>query len=323
MMKNEKIAMFYRKHGKAYADSILITYKNFKYRLWMKWQASNKFGFANPNKRFVFDFKYGLTKLEHRIRSCKYKALLSFIISLILIGIIVFCLKPVDESVLEPKVKEFIENHTHQKDYNISNWKPKPKSDFEKNKALFYSTAFEWIKEAECGSIKPPCCHFNPKDPGHFTCLGISLKHNQDLISEIITSSFNDFTAVSVVTTGEAKWRYTFTSVPAVKLIQERYYEVYYKKFMNCPFNVTLQLMDSEILSGRAVKLFQKSQGIKADGIWGKQTETTCKNNPDMEAFKQTRIKRLKSLGICKYFCNGWFKRLDNLEEFINANTRP
>ena len=196
-------------------------------------------------------------------------------------------------------------------------WKPKRLPTETRNTYLFNTTGFDWIKKAECGPLKPPCCKEDPKDPGGYTCMGISIKSNQDLISRIIHDSFNKFTRVSIPSMTEVKYRYQFNSVPAVELIRERYYDKYFSIFKACPFKVAIQLMDSQILSGQAVRLFQRSQRIKEDNLWGPKTEAKCKANPDMKWFEVTRWKRLKKLKNCKYHCKGWFKRLQNLQTFI------
>ena len=179
---------------------------------------------------------------------------------------------------------------------------------------------YKWIEKAECGPFKPPCCHEDKKDSGGFTCIGIAIRSNADIMSKIITNSYQKCSSQAVPTLkGPQKYRVGCKSHhPAKKEIKSVYYERYYKKFEKCPFKVALQLTDSQILSGQGVRLFQRSHGLVEDGIWGPKSQKACSCCPDMKAFNAERKKRFLKLKNCKYHCKGWFKRLDNLEKYIN-----
>jgi len=202
-----------------------------------------------------------------------------------------------------------------------STWKPKPIPLKKANKILFNAFAYKWIEQAECGNLGPPCCVANPKDPGGFTCVGLSIRYNQDLIAQIIDDSYNKFERTTLPSIkGEVVHRYIYTAIPALELTKKRYYEKYFKPLDECPFNIALQIMDSRVLSGQGIRLFQRSQGLKADNIWGPNTKAACNNNPDMKAFKQERLKRFKQLKTCEHHCRGWEMRLNQLDKFINNN---
>lgn len=201
-------------------------------------------------------------------------------------------------------------------------WTPKKRARLATNKYLFNAIAFPWIVKAECGPFKPPCCHANPKDPGGFTCVGISIRYNQDLIADIITRSYNEYERVTLPSISEVKYRYIFNSIPAKELIKTRYYDKYYTPFNNCPFIVAIKLLDSQVLSGQAARLFQRSQGLKVDNIWGPKTQAACQANPDMKAFDEARIARFKKLKHCDVYCTGWIKRLTQLNKWINKNSK-
>ena len=196
-------------------------------------------------------------------------------------------------------------------------WKPKPKPLKVVNKHLFYTKGYNWIIKAECGKKKVPCCHTEPNDPGHFTCLGISIKYNQEVYARIVQDSYSKHKKIRLPSLGKPKHRYVFNMVPAEEVFKDTYYNKYFKQFDECPFDIALQLTDSQILSGHAARIFQRSQGLKADGIFGPQSIKKCNSSPDMAAFKQARLKRLQSLKICKHFCAGWHIRLNNLDKYI------
>ena len=196
-------------------------------------------------------------------------------------------------------------------------WRPKAVPLPEKNRRLFYEYALPWITQAECGSIPAPCCHVNPHDPGGFTCIGVSLKSSGQVLSKIINDSWQTCKRHNPVN----KALFLCKSLPAKKLIEDYYYQQYFRPFDACPFWTAFQLMDSQILSGQAARLFQRSVGLKSDNVFGSISKAACPLF-DAAAFRAERIKRFKTLKTWGHFGQGWTKRLDKLALYVTKHYR-
>ena len=191
------------------------------------------------------------------------------------------------------------------------------------NNYLFSTTGMEWIQKAECGPIPFPCCHEDKNDSGGFTCMGIAIKWNTKFYSDIIKDYATKCTPIGY-STGQGTWAGVQNRVTCkYDIFKERlrkyYIDNYAKRFLDtCPFSAALQLIDAQILSGKAVQLLQKSHGLIVDGLYGKESIKAC-NNFNPEKFRQERrLKMLKLGGKCKTYCSGWFKRIENLKSFLN-----
>ena len=200
-------------------------------------------------------------------------------------------------------------------------WKPKPRPIEETNKWLFYQYALPWITQAECGPIPAPCCHLNPHDPGGLTCIGVSLKSSGAVLKQIINDSWR--TCRRHNHTKDSP--FICENLPAKKLIENYYYEQYFRPFEACPFWTAFQLMDSQILSGQGARLFQRSVGLTADNVFGSASKAACPLF-DAQVFRAERLKRFRSLNakpqpdrpsLCDRFCEGWEKRLDKLAKYV------
>ena len=198
-------------------------------------------------------------------------------------------------------------NPAPKKYYPVSKWKPK--ENIKNNQAKWAGEGFQLILKNECNKCEKPCW-VTKGDPGSLTCVGVALARNPQFYSKLLTQNFQQCKQAGLLLPDR--------SHPFGKrkdfcyMLRMFYWENYAKTFKNCSWSALINLMDSSVLAGPSttIKIFQKSQGIKADGLWGPQSETACQKGLfNKQAFLEARIAHFKRLKHCDRFCEGWIKR--------------
>ncbi len=186
-----------------------------------------------------------------------------------------------------------------------------------KQKTFFYGKVWPWVKKAECGRCRP-ICHYDKKDPGGFTCIGMSIRSNADFYGKYLWDLYNNCSIRPVGNGVYCKNTKLFELT-----IKKHYYDKYASKFIeNCPKKTALYLVDAAILEGvkRATLYMQKPfTNLKNDGIMGRKTLAACKKLKPRLVLK-ARKKRLKNLN--PRYAKGWLKRLRNLEKYAKKNIK-
>ena len=207
--------------------------------------------------------------------------------------------------------------------------RPKPKKpfvphyDIKLNKAKWGTAGFAHTLKRECGDCKRLCGTLK-HDKGGLTCGGFSIRSNPDLFSKIINAEFQKCIKRGIYTPpgstdafGEVKDTCYF--------LRQAYWDRYIKFFKGCTWEALCILGDISILQGprTAVKLLQRSHGIKEDGSFGPQTATVCaKGVFDIDALNNTRISAIKTYKDFQHFEKGWLSRIDKSYKFCKTKRR-
>lgn len=176
------------------------------------------------------------------------------------------------------------------------------------NRSRFFKDGFHWIAQRECGKCLLPC-HDDENDKGGITCIGMAEHFNTTWYVTFMNNIFN-----KCMESVNDKGQYVLTCVGVRHPIQEvkqRYFALYYMEFISCPWAASMIITDSAITSGQrtAVRLLQKSAGLKVDGVFGPKSLQACKHF-DSNSYLSYERARYKSLKQCPRYCKGWLKRV-------------
>lgn len=140
----------------------------------------------------------------------------------------------------------------------------------------------------------------NPKDPGGMTNLGVTRHVWEGWIGHPVTDRDMRCLMPSDVR----------------PLYMAKYWDM--NKCGDLPNGIDLVVFDTSVNSGvtRAARILQQVLQLDDDGIIGPKTlhgASTVDAKGIIEAYCDTRIAFLKSLGTWRYFGNGWSARVEKL----------
>lgn len=190
----------------------------------------------------------------------------------------------------------------------------KPKPDILLNKAKWSGFGFDLILKNECNDCKD-VCWYHRGDAGGLTCIGIASSRNPAFYQEVLNSAFKNCRNKGVlVLPGEKE------SFGAKKdfcwHLRTYYWEHYVNPYSKCPFEAMIHLSDTAILQGprEANKIFQRSLGLKPDGVFGPKSLTACKNF-NKKAFIKERTQAIMRYKDFDRFGQGWLNRIENMSK--------
>ena len=258
----------------------------------------------------------------HTSRKIDKIAIMGFSIIILLILIIpIECHVHVGKKK-EPIVSDYHKAHdlnkTHKKKILIHH---PPKESFI-NKAKWGGAGFNYTLQRECGDCKELCSSVK-HDKGGETCGGFSYRDNSDLFAKIINSEFQRCRHRGIYSPAGNTDPFGLVK-DTCYLMREAYWERYIRFFEDCSWEAICMLGDISILQGptTAIKLFQRSAGIKEDGIFGDQSKRHCiKGSFDIESLHDTRLAAIKTYKDFNYFKNGWLSRLEKTYKFCKNKT--
>ena len=189
---------------------------------------------------------------------------------------------------------------------------------------------------------KEKICHWDKNDPGGFTTLGVAYKRNEKWYMDIFESTGHKCTKATkekLVCDGKNQLKNPnicpiitayFSEQSGRRVLSDWYWTHYGKRFfMNCSFTAAFFMSDSAVTSGpgNAIRIFQRSHGLKDDGIMGKLTKMACKKFMP-KSYAQAEIKRYeavnanfcrKKLKSCDRFIGGWKNRVNDKLKQLDA----
>ena len=206
------------------------------------------------------------------------------------------------------------------------------------NKYLFNKIHWNFYLTNECGKgdyLTNHCCANNIKDPGGYTCYGVSLNRNREpyrvLLNthklylhqlknkEIFSKSYqtiqNSYNVFSQI--------YNNDNIVNIRDINSEIFEPYAKDFIYKNFYLKTNIyklcaywrqpvFDFAVNSGvkTAVKFLQNVLKVSSDGIIGSQTiKASCKNKKDIDNYNKLREKYIKSLRVFNNLRSGFLHR--------------
>ena len=237
--------------------------------------------------------------------------------------ILLFLIAPIIGKKKEPIIddhKDQALNTTHTKkhsDFNLKPITPYPNREAWINKSKWGGAGFNYTLRRECGDCKKLCSYLK-HDKGGETCGGFSYRDNSDLFAKIINSEFQRCRHRGIYSPPGSTDPFGMVK-DTCYFMREAYWDRYIKFFEDCTWEAICMLGDISILQGptTAIRLLQRSAGIKEDGILGEQSKRHCtKRTFDIKSLHDTRIAAIKTYKDFKYFKNGWLSRLEKTYKF-------
>ena len=189
------------------------------------------------------------------------------------------------------------------------------------NQARWGAGGFAHTLRRECGDCKKLCAEAK-HDKGGLTCGGFAYRDNSDLFAKIIDAEFQKCRHRGIYTPPGSKDPFGMVK-DTCYYMRLAYWDRYIKYFKGCSWEAICYLGDVSILQGprTAIKLLQRANGLKRDGVLGPKTKAVCKKF-DIELVNQTRIDVIKTYKDFQYFGNGWLYRIGKTYKFCKNKRR-
>lgn len=181
----------------------------------------------------------------------------------------------------------------------------------------FSSYEYPHIKEFECGKPCKKICNLlsykvkNKKGKviktyWEFNCMGLTVKDNADVYTEMINKAFNT----------PINFRGMIDVPPPEPKLKKVIYNRYFKPYKELPKCIRLAVVDMAYLSGhtKAVKVLQYALGTKVDGLLGRNTMKFAKRKSSRDMLDKITKKYAKDISSFKnvdLFGKGWIRRLN------------
>ncbi len=138
----------------------------------------------------------------------------------------------------------------------------------------------------------------------------------------------NDLTYAGIYRYSHPKWKgweYIDKNLtPPLKLVQEFYYEKYYKKYEDLDEMLAFLLFECEVNTGStSIKLAQKILHVKQDGIYGKITKSkllSCETEIFAYKFQCQRVafyRLLANKQRYSLYLKGWINRVNKVNIYL------
>ena len=217
--------------------------------------------------------------------------------------------KPI-KKILHAEVKKPVHNPVQKRKKFV------PVRKIENNKSIWAGEGFKLITRLECNHCER-ACWYHEKDKGQTTCLGVSMRANPDFFVSLLNDAWHRCRNQGIIYDWTGK--NVFGKVKDICYhFRNLYWQRYVKRYKNCNYTAMVHLADASILQGEkaAVKILQKSHGIKVDGIFGPQSLSMCqKETFDCVKYLEQREKTLRTYKDFHIFGKGWLKRLQYIKK--------
>ncbi len=195
----------------------------------------------------------------------------------------------------------------------------------EQKRWFFFSDGyFHHLVQWETGRRFPfrdgkPLCHYDKNDKGSFTCVGVAYTANKEWYSKLLGRTKPTVRVLNKL------FREEYARRSLSDWYWSNYVELFYRE---CGGKAAFYIGDLAITSGprNAIEIFQRSHGLKQDGLWGAKSRAACQSGTfNSRAFlleEKLRYIRLSKRPNQKKFLKGWLKRTNSKKTFYPTTTR-